>query len=46
MSSDITWRVYTEITTLPGYAPPSACQVTTVTNTIPSTTSITYTYDT
>jgi hypothetical protein len=41
----VTWYTITETVTSPGYAPTPVCQVTTVTNTIPSTTHITYTYD-
>ncbi|KAK4156270.1 hypothetical protein C8A00DRAFT_41233 [Chaetomidium leptoderma] len=44
-TTTIVWQTYTETVTSPGYAPTTACQVTTVTNTIPSTTSVTYTQD-
>lgn len=40
-----TWYTITETVSSPGYAPTQLCQVETVTNTIPSTTHITYTYD-
>ncbi|KAK4097545.1 hypothetical protein N658DRAFT_289241 [Parathielavia hyrcaniae] len=42
-TTTITWHTYTSTVTSPGFAPSSVCQVTTVTYTIPSTTSITYT---
>ncbi|KAK4038031.1 hypothetical protein C8A01DRAFT_17827 [Parachaetomium inaequale] len=41
----VTWFTYHETVSSPGFAPPSLCQVTTVTNVIPSTTHITYTQD-
>ncbi|KAK4129293.1 hypothetical protein N657DRAFT_563433 [Parathielavia appendiculata] len=44
-TTTITWQTYTSTVTSPGFAPSSVCQVTTVTYTIPSTTSITYTRD-
>ncbi|GAB1313338.1 hypothetical protein MFIFM68171_03548 [Madurella fahalii] len=45
VTETIVWLTYTETVTSPGYAPTSACQVTTVTDIIPSTTSVTITRD-
>ncbi|KAK3906697.1 hypothetical protein C8A05DRAFT_11557 [Staphylotrichum tortipilum] len=43
VASPVIWFTTTETVTSPGYAPPSLCQVTTVTSSIPSTTSVTVT---
>lgn len=44
-TSTITYFIQTIPVTVSDYAPSSECQVTTITNIIPSTTRITYTYD-
>lgn len=45
VSTTVVYMTLTSTVTSPGYAPSSACQIMTVTNVIPSTTTINVTYD-
>ncbi|KAL1842762.1 hypothetical protein VTJ49DRAFT_4247 [Mycothermus thermophilus] len=44
-TTDLTWTYFRTTVTSPGYAPSEFCQVTTITNTLPGTTSVTVTRD-